>query len=163
MSRNGHVYLAGAIEFSPDKGNGWRTEAAKKLEEAEFSSFNPCSDEGNILKRHGFLNHFEFHESKMTDFKRFVSCMRDMIKVDMAQVALSDAVLLYVDEQMEKASGTVGEVTAAFHLYQTPVYAVIKPGVPLTNISGWMLACVHKTFSNMDEAIEAIRKDQKRY
>src|ERR1044072_7404327 len=100
------VYLAGAIEFSPDKGVAWRKVITPKLREKNFSVFDPCKDENKILDRYNFSSSEEFHKSKITDPKRFLNCMRDIIKVDMAQVAMADAVLLYVDENMSKASGT---------------------------------------------------------
>ena len=49
---------------------------------------------------------------------------------------------------MFKGAGTHGEVTLAFE-HGIPVYVVNQ--VPLTDLSGWIIACSAEVFENFEE------------
>lgn len=155
------IYLAGSMEFASDKGEGWRTEVQKKLEADGFEVYNPCDNESGVLKSHGIGSTEEFHALKMTDYNRFKNCMKDVIRCDLTEIANSDYVLLYIDPVLcNKASGTIGEITASFHYLKVPVYAIVEESLAVKDISGWLLACTEGTFTTFDAAISAIDKSR---
>ncbi len=148
------IYLAGAMEFAPDVGADWREKASALLESKGFRFFNPCIDEGGTFAQHNFKNHDEFHAAKTADFKKFQKCMNEVARVDLVQVASAQYVLAYITPGL--GGGTVGEMTAARYIFDTPVIAVLHPDTKLEKTSGWLLACCDKIFTDFETATSYI-------
>ncbi len=155
------IYLAGAMEFTPDNGAGWRSSVTSVLKNMRYRVFNPCTDEGMILEKYGYETGKEFLADKLADYDKFEACMQDIAKVDLIQLAASNYVIAYITENLR--GGTDGEVTCAKYIFNTPVIAVLEPGLEYKNCSGWVLACCDKVFYNFQEAVDYIRaQDQEK-
>ena len=154
------IYLAGAMEFVPDNGAGWREKVATTLDKCGIIYFNPCTDEGAVLKRHGYTNADEFHAGKTRSAKRWTSCMRDIARDDLLQIASSDFLLVYITPGL--GGGTVGELTCAKYIFNIPVIAVWHPEATKKDISGWLQACCDKHFDNFKDAITYIKSQKKK-
>jgi nucleoside 2-deoxyribosyltransferase len=139
-------YLAGSIEYSPDKGKGWRLQTASALRELGHEVYDPAEDE---LKNLTEGEAREFRSWKQTDLERFRRTVRKIIEYDLDLIEQrTDAIVCYWDEYAGRGAGTQGELTFA-HRLGIPVYLIC--GVPVDQISGWLLACATKIFNSFSE------------
>jgi len=139
------AYLAGAIEYAPDHGKGWRREITPFLRGLGHEVYDPAEDEKKTLSREEQEN---LRVWKYTALGRFQSTVKKIVDYDLDIVSKADYLICYFDENGLKGGGTSGEVTFAFR-NRIPVYMVTA--IPLTEISGWILGCSTKIFSNFDE------------
>lgn len=150
------VYLAGAMEFAPDGGVGWRQLVTEMLDDRGAIYFNPCTDESRILKLYDYKNGKEFVESKIIDSKRFVKCMRELAEADLVEVRSADYVFVYITPGL--GGGTAGELTCAKYIYNVPVVGVWHPDANLKETSGWLYSCCDIVFDTLEEAVDYIDK-----
>jgi nucleoside 2-deoxyribosyltransferase len=140
------VYLAGAIEYAPDKGKAWRERLTPLLQALGCEVYDPARDEQKNLSDD---ERDHFREWKASDLLRFQRTIRKIIDWDLEWITRrADAVVVYWDEYAGRGAGTSGELTAAYR-YGKPVYLVA--GIPVEKISGWILGCVTQVFRNFDE------------
>jgi nucleoside 2-deoxyribosyltransferase len=139
-------YLAGSIEYSPDKGKGWRLQIAPALKELGHQVYDPAEDE---LKNLDESEAREFRSWKQTDLDRFRRTVQKIIAYDLDLIEhRANAIVCYWDEHAGRGAGTQGELTFA-HRLGIPVYLIC--GVPVEQISGWLLACATEIFSSFDD------------
>ena len=158
MNKDYTCYLAGAMEYSPDGGVGWRKEVTKKLKDLNIDVFDPASNEHGILSEVGAASPTEMNSWKRTDFPRFRQCMQKIIHFDMDAIDNLHSMLVYITRGL--AGGTIGEVTHAYRNLSIPVIAVLEPGLLVTDVSGWVLGCLDEIHTDWDTAIESIQKDK---
>jgi nucleoside 2-deoxyribosyltransferase len=140
------VYLAGAIEYAPDKGKAWRERLTPFLRSLGCDVYDPAQDEQKNLTNE---ERDRFRSWKKTDLPRFQRTIRKIIDWDMEWITRrADAVIVYWDEYAGRGAGTSGELTAAYR-YGKPVYLVA--GMPVEKISGWILGCSTRVFTSFDE------------
>jgi len=152
------VYLAGAIEYSPDLGRAWRREITPFLQGLGHQVYDPAEDERKSLTEEEQLN---LRAWKRTDVARFRAAVRKIIEFDLDVVARSAFVVCYFDENGLKGGGTSGELTFAYRR-GIPVYMVTA--MPLSEVSGWVLGCCTEVFGDFDELrrfLSSIHKDAK--
>jgi hypothetical protein len=140
------AYLAGAIEYSPDLGRGWRRDITPFLrDDLGHDVYDPAEDERKSLteEEQGNLRFW-----KRTDFDRFQVAVRKIIEWDLDIVARSDYIVCYLDEHALKGGGTSAELTFALR-WKIPVYAVTPLAVP--EISGWILGCCTRVVFSFEE------------
>ncbi len=142
------AYLAGAIEYAPDLGRGWRREITPFLHSLGDRVYDPAEDERKSLTEDEQKN---LRTWKRTDFARFQKAVRKIISFDLDVVARADYVVCYFDEHGLKGGGTSGELTFAFR-NRIPVYMVTP--VPIPEVSGWILGCCSRVFGSFDELKE---------
>lgn len=141
-----HVYLAGAIEYSPDCGRQWRRQANDLLARHGHTVYDPALDETKDLTAE---ERTAFRDWKQSDLPRFQQTIRKIIRYDLRKIEEEcDAVLCYWDEHCGKGAGTQGELTWAFRLGK-PVYLV--SGMQVSAISGWILGCATRVFESLEE------------
>jgi hypothetical protein len=144
------AYLAGAIEYAPDHGKGWRREVTPFLRELGYEVYDPAEDERKSLteeeQRH-------LRAWKSTDLPRFLTAVRKIIKFYLDIIARADFVVCYFDEYCMKGGGTPGELTFA-HRNGIPVFMVTP--MPAA-VSGWILGCSSVIFVNFDQLKEYIK------
>lgn len=139
-------YLAGSIEYSPDKGKGWRLRIAPLLKELGHEVYDPAEDE---LKNLTETEAREFRSWKQTDLERFRRTVQKIIAYDLDLIEhRADAIVCYWDEYAGRGAGTQGELTFA-HRLGIPVYLIC--GVPVEQISGWLLACATEVFTDFPD------------
>jgi nucleoside 2-deoxyribosyltransferase len=142
-------YLAGSIEYSPDLGKGWRSRIKPALIALGHEVYDPAEDE---LKNLTESEAREFRQWKTTDLERFRRTVQKIIAYDLDLIEQRcDAIVCYWDEYAGRGAGTQGELTFA-HRQGIPVYLVC--GMPVEQISGWLLGCATEVFSSFDELQE---------
>ncbi len=146
------AYLAGAIEYSPDSGKGWRKEITPFLiEELGHTVYDPAEDERKSLTEE---EQKCLRAWKLTDFGRFQVAVRKIIEWDLEIVARSDYVICYLDEYAMMGGGTSAELTIAYRR-DIPVY-MVSP-LALAHISGWILGCCAQVFGTFEELRDYLR------
>jgi hypothetical protein len=140
------AYLSGPIEYSPDRGKGWRAQITSFLHALGHEVYDPAADEKKNLTDEEAL---EFRGWKTTDLARFRATVRKIIAWDLDWIEQrSDYVICYWDAAAASGAGTQGELTFA-HRCAIPVYLVL--GVPAREVSGWILGCATGIFDNFAE------------
>ncbi len=136
-------YLAGSIEYSPDLGKGWRAEITPLLKSLGHEVYDPAEDEKKNLTETEMR---EFRAWKSSDLPRFQQTVRKIIAYDLDFIERQcDAIVCYWDCYAGRGAGTQGELTFA-HRLGIPVYMIC--GVPVEEISGWLLACASEVFTD---------------
>ncbi len=139
------VYLAGAIEYAPDLGRGWRRQITPFLRgELGHEVYDPAEDERKSLTVEEQQN---LRRWKTTDFARFQEAVRKIIDFDLDIVSRADYVVCFWDEYCTKGAGTSAELTYA-HRSGIPVYLVTS--LPIERVSGWILGCARRVFIDFD-------------
>ncbi len=142
-------YLAGSIEYSPDQGKSWRAEIKPLLQSLGHHVYDPAEDEQKNLTE---TEAREFRSWKQSDLLRFQQTVRKIIAYDLDLIEQKcDAVICFWDGYAVRGAGTQGELTFA-HRLGIPVYLVC--GMPVTEISGWLLGCATEVFAGFQELRE---------
>ncbi len=141
------AYLAGAIEHAPDNGSRWRKDVTEFLaQHLNHSVYDPTVEEFQILTPE---ESSQFRELKQHDLDRFTSIVSKLIDHDLKTLTSTiDYVICYWDKYVLNGGGTHGEVTLSYH-YDIPVYLVA--GMPLEQISGWILGCSTQIFESFGD------------
>ncbi len=139
-------YLAGSIEYSPDLGKGWRAEIKPVLHSLGHETYDPAEDE---LKNLTEDEAREFRAWKADDLERFRQTIQKIIAYDLDLIEHEcDAIICYWDHHAGRGAGTQGELTFA-HRLGVPVYLIC--GMPIKDVSGWLLGCATEVFASFDE------------
>jgi len=139
-------YLAGSIEYSPDFGKGWRAEVKPLLKTLGHDVYDPAEDEQKNLSDTEVR---EFRSWKKSDLPRFQRTVRKIIAYDLDLIERRcDAIVCYWDRHAGRGAGTQGELTFA-HRLGIPVYLIC--GVPVEEISGWLLGCASEVFTDFEQ------------
>jgi nucleoside 2-deoxyribosyltransferase len=145
-------YLAGSIEYSPDLGKAWRAEIAPALKSLGHEVYDPAEDE---LKNLSAAEARTFRSWKTDDLPRFQATVRKIIAYDLDLIQdRCDAIVCYWDQHAGRGAGTQGELTFA-HRLGIPVYLIC--GIPVEEISGWLLGCATEVFTSFDAFHEFAR------
>jgi hypothetical protein len=140
------VYLSGAIEYAPDRGKGWRAEIAPFLQSLGHRVYDPAADQRKNLSEEEAR---DFRLWKTADLRRFQRTVRKIIAWDLDWIEhKADCVVAYWDQYASRGAGSQGELTLA-HRRGIPVYLVC--GMPVAEVSGWILGCATEVFANFDE------------
>jgi hypothetical protein len=146
------IYLTGAIEYAPDKGRGWRAALTPFLRELGHEVYDPAEDVRKNLTDEEMKC---FRGWKQSDPSRFREVIRKIIAWDLDWVELKcGAIVAFWDEYAQRGAGSGAELTIA-HRRGIPVYLVT--GMPLVQISGWILGCATEVFSSFEELHEFLR------
>jgi len=141
------AYLSGAMEYAEDEGEGWRKNITGWLAlNLKHSVINPVEESRLIISNAG--SH-DYRNWKKTDLPRYKDFMNKFVLRDIDAVTKeANYIICLWNEKVFKGAGTHGEVTLAFE-HSIPVYVVNQ--VPLTDLSGWIIACSTEIFKNIEE------------
>ncbi|MGI9101003.1 MAG: hypothetical protein ACR2IF_01040 [Terriglobales bacterium] len=145
------AYLSGSIEYSPDFGKSWRAEITPFLRDLGHQVYDPAADEQKNLSDEEVR---DFRSWKVADLPRFQETIRKIIAWDLNYIGRSDYLVCYWDAAAARGAGTQGELTFA-HRAGIPVYLVA--GMPVGDISGWILGCATAVFENFDDLRSHLR------
>lgn len=151
------AYLAGAIEYAPDLGRGWRREVGSFLRTLGHDAYDPAEDERKSLTEEEQRN---LRAWKSTDLPRFQTAVRKIIDFDLDIVSRADCIICLWDDAASRGGGTSAELTWA-RRRGIPVYMVTA--LPLTSISGWVLGCCSGFFRDFEELKAFLRKSDLEY
>lgn len=148
------VYLAGAIEHSPDGGRGWREGLALFLrEELRHEVYDPAADEKKSLTGEEIAG---FRRWKLEDPARFRATVRKIIAFDLDRIEQEcDYVVALWDRAAANGGGTAAEVTLA-HRLGKPVYLLLS--MPAADASGWVLAASTEVFDSVGALQAGLRR-----
>lgn len=108
--------------------------------------YDPAEDEQKNLSDTEMR---EFRSWKRTDLPRFQQTVRKIIAYDLDLIERRcDGIICYWDRNAGKGAGTQGELTFA-HRRGIRVYLIC--GVPVEEISGWLLGCATEVFTSFEE------------
>ena len=141
------AYLSGAIEYSHDEGEGWRNNITEWLaSKLHHSVINPVEESRLIISNTDSHNYRNWKE---TDLKRYKNFINKFVLRDIKAVTKeANYIICLWNKEVFKGAGTHGEVTLAFE-HGIPVYVVNQ--VPLTDLSGWIIACSAEIFETFEE------------
>lgn len=143
------TYLAGPMEFSDDRGMGWRPYYQATLRRLGIHAIVPNQEEA------GFVKDVEaFEKSKIKNFPKYIKIMRKLIELDLGIVKKVDFVIVHWTG--EPTAGTIGEVQHAY-LNNIPVYLIHS--VPREDVPGWVLACATEVYDNFYYFLEFLREE----
>lgn len=148
------VYLAGAIEYSPDKGIKWRQEIEDFYEKhlpGKCNIINPNKVEKTFLTQED--KNYLMSSNPKGDIVKYQSVVRKFIEHDLVFVEESDYLICLWDEHVNRGSGTQGEITYAYKIGR-PVYYIVT--IPIEQMSGWAIGCGTKFFTSIKEFGEFI-------
>jgi len=146
-------YLSGAIEYAQDKGKGWRAALTPRLRALGHEVYDPAEDDRKNLSDE---ERQHFRGWKATDLPRFQATARKIISWDLDWVEhCCQAVVVLWDEAAQRGAGTGAEMSLA-HRRGIPVYLVA--GMPVVQISGWILGCATEVFADFDELFGFLRR-----
>lgn len=141
------AYLSGAMEYADDEGEGWRKNITEWLtSNLDHSVINPVEESRLIISNTDSHDYRNWKETDLVRYKNFINkfVMRDIEAVTKE----ANYIICLWNEEVFKGAGTHGEVTLAFE-HSIPVYVVNQ--VPLTDLSGWIIACSTEIFENFEE------------
>ena len=141
------AYLSGAIEYSHDEGEGWRNNITEWLaSKLHHSVINPVEESRFIISN---TDSHDYRNWKETDLERYKNFINKFVLRDIKAVTKeANYIICLWNKEVFKGAGTHGEVTLAFE-HGIPVYVVNQ--VPLTDLSGWIIACSAEVFKNFEE------------
>ena len=141
------AYLSGAIEYSHDEGEGWRNNITEWLaSKLHHSVINPVEESRLIISN---TDSHDYRNWKETDLERYKNFINKFVLRDIKAVTKeANYIICLWNKEVFKGAGTHGEVTLAFE-HGIPVYVVNQ--VPLTDLSGWIIACSAEVFENFEE------------
>jgi len=147
------AYLSGSIEYAPDNGTTWRASLTPFLRALGHDVYDPASD---IKKNLTDEEVRDFRKWKTRDLDRFQGTIRKIITWDLDYVEHKcDYIVAFWDEGAQRGAGTGGELTLA-HRRGIPVYMVA--GLPTDQISGWILGCATRVFTDFDQLKEFLAR-----
>ena len=127
-------------------GVSWRAELTPFLRALGHEVYDPAADVRKNLTAEEVR---EFRAWKTTDLPRFQATVRKIIAWDLDWIERhSDYLVCWFDAAAQRGAGTQGELTLA-HRAGIPVYLVL--GVPLGQVSGWILGCASEVFTDFQE------------
>ncbi len=141
------AYLSGAMEYADDEGEGWRKNITEWLtSNLDHSVINPVEESRLIISNTDSHDYRNWKETDLVRYKNFINkfVMRDIEAVTKE----ANYIICLWNEEVFKGAGTHGEVTLAFE-HSIPVYVVNQ--IPLTDLSGWIIACSTEIFENFEE------------
>ena len=141
------AYLSGAMEYADDEGEGWRKNITEWLtSNLEHSVINPVEESRLIISNTDSHDYRNWKETDLVRYKNFIN--KFVIRDIEAVTKEANYIICLWNEEVFKGAGTHGEVTLAFE-HSIPVYVVNQ--IPLTDLSGWIIACSTEIFENFEE------------
>lgn len=135
------IYLAGAMQYSPDGGKKWRRNLKSLLNDRGYYCIDPTKEEDVLLLEDGWKN------SLSNNFNKFQKNMQTIINHDLYFVDMSDHVICNYDDFA--GGGTFHEIGECF-LKKKNLYLLNLKNIPLHKMSWWALGCCTKVVSSYE-------------
>jgi hypothetical protein len=146
-------YLSGGMEYKKNLGMGWREWITRELEERRHDAINPVKLElaeeemdtdMPIQTRLTLLK----NEGKLDEVRRLVR--KVLFRKDMYGIQMSDAIIVYYDESVQKGAGTISEAWESFREGR-PVYLVTD--FEFKDIPTWLIGETTQVFPDFEELL----------
>lgn len=141
-------YLSGGMEYKNNLGSKWRDWITVQLQEIHHDAIDPVKLESP--GENGPPLQTQLTELKLTgrldDVRAIVR--ESLFRKDMFGIQLSDAIVVYYDESVQKGAGTLSEAWESFREGR-PVYLVTD--FPMEKIPTWLIGETTAIFPNFEE------------
>ncbi len=147
-------YLSGGMEYKKNLGMGWREWITIELEKHRHDAINPVkmeSPDENGDPIQDQLTALKL-EGKLNEVRTIVR--HSLFRKDMFGIQLSDAIVVYYDESVQKGAGTLSEAWESFREGK-PVYMVTD--FSLEKIPTWLIGETTEIFADFDEFLEYVK------
>ena len=143
------VYLSGSISgVSEEFAKEWRDDVSQKLLDLGYIVVDPF-----IMHSVSGRPYRVVKELKHKDLKVHNSLASSIVDDDIQWLSECQAVLARIENNVFTGAGVAGELTLAKYLH-IPVFAAIE--VDPVVVPSWMLGCITKISSSLDEAIRCL-------
>ena len=106
---NQRVYLAGAMDRVPDRGNGWRDNITPFLEDLGIIVFNPIKKPTSIGREDEEIQLLKKTYKNIQDYDNLSQLMKTIRSVDLRLVDISDFLIVNLDLETHPC-GTLEEI-----------------------------------------------------
>lgn len=150
--QNQRVYLAGAMDRVPDRGNGWRDNITPFLENLGIIVFNPIKKPTSIGKEDNEVQNLKQNLKKNKDYDGLSNLMKTIRAVDLRLVDISDFLIVNLDLETHPC-GTLEEIFWA-NRQKKPILIHMVQGK--NNAPDWIFGTIphQMIFSDWREIIE---------
>lgn len=132
--KNQRVYLAGAMDRVPDRGNGWRDNITPFLENLGIIVFNPIKKPTIIGQEDNETHKFKLRLKKEQNYNELSRVMKTIRSVDLRLVDISDFLIVNIDLDVHPC-GTYEEIFLA-NRSKKPVVVHMEQGK--NNAPDWL-------------------------
>lgn len=151
-------YLSGGMEYKKNLGTAWRDWLSQRLQELHHDAINPVKlevaeeeeDFGGVPVQTR-LTELKA-EGKLSEVRKLVR--KTLFRKDMFAIQLSDAIVVYYDESVQKGAGTLSEAWEAFREGR-PVYLVTD--FPMEKVPTWLIGETTAIFKDFEEFLEYVK------
>jgi len=148
-------YLSGGMEYKKKLGMAWRDWITQELEKRHHDAINPvkleiCEEETGGVPIQTRLTQLKI-DGKLDEVRRLVR--KVLFRKDMFAIQLTDALIVYYDESVQKGAGTLSEAWEAFR-EGVPVYLVTD--FPMEKVPTWLIGETTRIFPDFDELLEYV-------
>lgn len=149
-------YLSGGIEYKKNLGKGWREWITEELEKRRHDAINPIKleiveeeTETDIpIQTH--LTQLK-NSGKLDEVRKLVR--KILFRKDMYAIQMSDAIIVYYDESVQKGAGTLSEAWESFREGR-PVYLVTD--FEYKDIPTWLIGETTQIFTDFEELLDYV-------
>lgn len=147
--KNQRVYLAGAMDRVPDRGNGWRDNITPFLEEIGVVVFNPIKKPTILGQEDDTTHKLKLQLKSKENYDELSSLMKTIRSVDLRLVDISDFLIVNLDLDVHPC-GTYEEIFWA-NRQKKPIIIHMVQGKQ--NTPDWLFGTVPHTmiFSSWDQ------------
>lgn len=142
------LYLSGGMEYKNNLGVKWRVWLTGELEKRGHETVDPTQLEAPDNND----EHLQHLLSRLKKERRFDEirniARRSMFRKDVFGIQVSDAIIVFYDESVQRGAGTISEAWEAFREGK-PVYVVTE--FPLEKIPTWLIGETTAIFSSFEE------------
>lgn len=146
------VYLAGAIDRVPDKGNGWRDYITCFLSGLNIEVFNPLKKVGGVGVENDKTHTYKQKLKSQNNFEALSKFMKTIRSADLRLVDISDFIIVNLDLETHPC-GTYEEIFWA-NRQKKPIIIHIEQGK--ANAPDWLFGTIphQMIFSGWEEVKE---------
>lgn len=150
-------YLSGGMEYKTNLGAKWRVWITDELKSLGHTTVDPVQLEApDDNDEH--LQH-ELGKLKLEgDFEKIRGiARRSMFRKDIFGIQMSEAIVVFYDESVQRGAGTISEAWEAFREGK-PVYVVTE--FPLEKIPTWLIGETMEIFTSFEDFLAYVGNEQ---
>jgi nucleoside 2-deoxyribosyltransferase len=146
---NQRVYLAGAMDRVPDRGNGWRDNISPFLEQLNIVVFNPIKKPTSVGIEDDITHAIKKQLKNNCEYDKLSDLMKQIRSVDLRLVDISDFLIVNLDLDIHPC-GTYEEIFWA-NRQKKPIIIHMVQGK--NNTPDWLFGTIphEMIFSSWDE------------
>jgi len=140
------IYLAGGMQYSPDKGVKWRRNLRALLNQKGYYCIDPTKEEDFLFLDEGWGD-------ADCNLVLYQKNMRKIIEHDLHFVNMSEIIVCLYDDFV--GGGTYHEIGESY-LKNKKLYIININKKPMSKLSGWVLGCATKVVNTYEELMKCL-------